>query len=131
MPSEMEKILGLGEIQRERSVPGRQEVAGREFRYVLDDGREPFSSFFKRLIRHAEPPLPASGGVMIEGCALTLPGGDVWQAISYKGDIPGWRRQIELGAEALHVKIASFSGDALVLPGGEVVGLADCKAQFY
>jgi hypothetical protein len=27
MPSEMEKILGLGEIQRERSVPGTQEVA--------------------------------------------------------------------------------------------------------
>ncbi|MDR6411296.1 hypothetical protein [Paraburkholderia terricola] len=131
MPSEMGKILGLGEIQRERSVPGRQEVAGREFRYILDDGGEPFSSLFKRLIRHVQPPLPTSGAAMIEGCAVTLPKGEVWQAISYKGDLLGWRRQIGLGAESLNVNIASLSGDTLVLPDGKMVDLADCKTKFY
>ena len=70
------------------------------------------------------------GGALIEGCALTLPSGRRFQALSYRGDIEGWRRQVELGAEALGVSLGQLMDGALVLEDGTSYPLADCQVEF-
>lgn len=127
---QMEKLLGLGTIQTERTVPGTQPTEGREFRYVADGGEEEFGTVFKKLIRYDSPPIPKSGGAMIEGCKITLPSGEALQAISYKGDIEGWRLQVERGAEALDAKLAKIDGDSITFADGQSFRLTDCKIDF-
>jgi hypothetical protein len=105
-------------------------MAGREFSYVYDDRKQPFSAFFKRLVRHVDPPIPKDGGVVNDGCELTLPTGEVFQAISYRGDIDGWRQQIELGAKALGVQLARIVDDSIVLDDRRSFKLSDCKVKF-
>ena len=110
----MEKLLGLGGIRTERAIPGTQQIEGREFCYVAAAGQEKFDVFFRKLIRHVSPPIPTNGGAVIEGCKITLPNCEVLQAISYKGDIEGWRLQLERGAVALNVELAKIVGDIVV-----------------
>lgn len=128
--SQMEKLLGLGAIPTERTIPGAQLVEGREFRYISAGNKEEFGIFFKKLIRHISPPVPTNGGAMIEGCTITLPNNEVFQAISYKGDIEGWRLQVEQGAEALNAKVAKIDGDSIVSANGQSFPLTECKIDF-
>lgn len=128
--NQMEKLLGLGAIQTERTIPGTQRFEGRECQYVVDGGQEEFRVFFKKLIRHVSPPIPKNGGAIIEGCKITLPNGVALQAISYKGDIEGWRFQIERGAEALNVQLAKIVGDVVVFADAQSFLLSDCRIDF-
>jgi hypothetical protein len=128
--NKMETLLGLGSIQTERTVPGTQKIEGREFRYVSNGGQEEFGMFFKKLIRYVSPPIPKNGGAMIEGCKITLPDGEVFHAISYKGDIEGWRLQVEQGAKSLNVKLARIDADSIVLNDIQSFRLKDCKIDF-
>lgn len=126
----MEELLGLGSIERNRIVPGIQPIEGREFCYIADEGQEDFGIFFKKIIRCIASPIPQNGGAMIEGCKITLPNGEVFQAISYKGDIEGWRMQIEQGARALNVKLARIDEGAIVLDNIRSFLLIDCRIDF-
>ncbi len=128
---EMEELLGLGHIQDKRRIPGTELVEGREFRYVRHEGGAQFGLFFTKLIWHVDPPIPSGGGAMIEGCEITLPSGELFQAISYKGDIDGWRSQVQRGAEALKVSVARISGGSIVLGENQSFLLSDCKVRFY
>jgi hypothetical protein len=38
-----------------------------------------------------------------------LPNGDIFEAVSYKGDIEGWRQQLEQGAKALNEEIGGIN----------------------
>jgi len=127
---QMETLLGLGPIQTERTVPGTQPIEGREFCYVSGKNQEEFEIFFKKLIRHVSPPIPKNGGAMIEGCKITLPDGEVFQAISYKGDIEGWRLQIEQGARSLNATLARIDADSIVLEENQSFCLIDCGIDF-
>jgi len=126
----METLLGLGAIQTERTVPGTQPMEGREFCYVSDKGQEEFGIFFKKLIHYISPPIPKNGGVMIEECKITLPDGEVFQAISYKGDIEGWRLQIEQGAKSLNAKLARIDAESIVPDDIQSFRLIDCRIDF-
>src|SRR5664279_3319308 len=106
MASEMEKILGLGTIQKQRTIPGTLPVSGREFLYVSEDGSEAFRQTFKAVVWKIDPPIATQGAVVLEGCKIQLPTGVWFHAISYKGDTTGWRRQIEDGARLLNLQIA-------------------------
>lgn len=128
--NKMETLLGLGSIQMDRIIPGMQLIEGREFCYVSNQCQEDFVTFFKKLIRHVSPPIPQSGGAMIEGCKITLPDGEVFQAFSYKGDIAGWRLQIEQGAKSLNVRLARIDADSIVLDDSQSFFLKDCKIDF-
>jgi hypothetical protein len=46
-----------------------------------------------------------------------LPNGDIFEAVSYKGDIEGWRQQLEQGAKALNEELAriDIDTDSIVL----------------
>jgi hypothetical protein len=128
MSSKMEDILGP--IDRERRIPGTFSVEGREYRYLGCKVDEDVAALFKTIVRKIDPPIAKSGGVGIEGCKIILPSGDCYFAVSYKGDVPGWREQIEKGADALDVPVAQLLGDKLLLGDGSEVSLSDCQVQF-
>lgn len=127
----MEELLGIGPIHKERIVPGTRLVEGREFCYVSNRNQEKFDMLFKKIIRYISPPIPKNGGIIIEECSITLPNGDIFEAISYKGDIEGWRLQIEQGAKALNEKVARIDKDSIVLDDMRSFHLTDCRINFH
>lgn len=96
-----------------------------EVRDVEDHGREPFKALFRRLVRHVDPPMMKG-----DGCVLTVPTGRRFQAVYYRGDIEGWRRQIAQGAAALQVTLGELVDGVLVLDDGDSYQLADCEVVF-
>lgn len=125
-----EHFRELGALETKRQVPGLVPVDFREVRYAEDCGEEPFEELFERLVWHVNPPVMKDGGALIEGCVLTLPTGRRFQALSYRGDIEGWRRQVALGAEALGVSLGQLVDGALLLDDGTSYPFADCQVEF-
>ncbi|MBV1790832.1 hypothetical protein KQ940_22450 [Marinobacterium sp. D7] len=130
MSKKMEDILGLGPIDKERKVPGTSVVEGREYRYVSCGCDNDIAALFKKLIRKVDPPLATSGGAVNDGCKVTLPSGECYFAVSYKGDIDGWRQQIEQGAAALGLSVAKISQSGFLLDDGNEIPLSECEFQF-
>jgi len=127
---QIKKLLGVSSIPTERAVPGTQLFEGREYCYVSNNSQKDFKKTFDELVDYVSPPIPKDGGVINEACKLTLPNGEIFQAISYRGDIEGWRRQIEQGAKALNEKIAKIETDSIVLDDMQSFRLTDCRIDF-
>lgn len=127
----MEELLGIGSIHKERIVPGTRLVEGREFCYVSNRNQEKFDMLFKKIIRYISPPIPKHGGFIIEECSISLPNGVIFEAISYRGDLEGWRLQIEQGAKAFHEKVAWIDKDSIVLDDMQSFYLTDCRIDFH
>jgi hypothetical protein len=127
----LESLLGHS-IQTERRVPGMYLVEGREFCYVSNNNKVKFGKLFHELF-NVPPKIPQSGGALIEGCKITLPNGDMFEAVSYKGDIEGWRQQLEQGAKALNEELAriDIDTDSIVLNDMRSFRLSDCMIDFY
>ncbi|MCM1540361.1 MAG: hypothetical protein NC121_03780 [Blautia sp.] len=127
----LEHVLGHP-IRKERRVPGTYLVEGREFRYVSNKSHVNFAKLFHELF-NVPPKIPQSGGVLVERCKITLPNGDIYEAVSYKGDIEGWRQQLEQGAKALNEELAGIDidTDAIVLNDMQSFPLTDCMIDFY
>ena len=130
MPKTMEEILG-GSINKERLVPGSIASEGREWWYVEVEGPIDFKGLFREIVRAVQPAIPTGGGAMEEGCELTLPDGRKFHALSYRGDLSGWRRQIAEGAKKVGVKAAPVVDGQLVLSEAERMPISDCIARFY
>ncbi|EDS4738672.1 hypothetical protein B0C58_004729 [Salmonella enterica subsp. enterica serovar Oranienburg] len=120
-------------VDNEREIPGATPVKWREYRYVLDDGRDSFigNGLFNKLTGQIAPLIPTSGGAITENCKLLLPSGECLQALSYKGDIEGWRKQIEKGAKELGLFTGKIMGDEIILSDNRRYKLSACKVEFY
>ena len=127
----LESLLG-GPISTERIVPGTHLFEGREYRYVSNKSQVKFDNLFYELVR-VQPQIPQYGGAVIEGCKITLPDGDIFEAISYQGDVEGWRQQFEQGAKALNEEVAriDIDTDSIVLNDMRSFRLADCIIDFH
>lgn len=127
----IEKVIGHP-ICKERRVPGTYLVEGREYRYVSNKRQVKFGKLFHELCS-VPPAIAQNGGALIEGCKITLPNGDIFEAVSYKGDIDGWRQQIEKGAKAFNEELAriDIDTDSIVLNDMRSFRLADCIIDFY
>lgn len=125
-----EHLRELGPLEPKRQVPGLIPVSHREVRYVEDRGEEPFKELFERVVWHVNPPVMQDGGALIEGCVLTLPTKRRFQAMSYRGDIEGWRQQVVQGAAALGVPLGQLVDGVLILDDGTSYPLADCQIEF-
>lgn len=127
MPS-MEEILGQP-IERERAVPGTRPGESEKVRYV--SFREPVtpSDVLREIPWKVKPPLPKRGGVVLEGCIVTLPDGTHLCALSYHGDVEGWQKQIEQGAQDLGLVSARLDPDTLHLSDGRSVPLDACTIE--
>ena len=127
----LERLLG-GSIQTKRRVPGMYFVEGREFCYVSNKNQVKFGELFHKLF-NVPPIIPQNGGALIEGCKITLPSGEVFEAVSYKGDIEKWRQQLEQGAKVLNEELAIIDIDteSIMLNDTRSFCLADCTINFY
>ena len=127
----LEQIIGHP-IQTERKVPGTYLHEGREYRYVSNKSQAKFGKLFHEICS-VLPCIPQDGGAIVEGCKITLPNGDIFEAVSYKGDIEGWRQQLEQGAKALNEEIAriDIDTDSIVLNDAQSFRLTDCIIDFY
>lgn len=127
----LEHVLGHP-IHKERRVPGTYLVEGREYRYVSNKSQVKFGKLFHELW-NVPPGIPQNGGALIEGCKITLPNGDIFEAVSYKGDIEGWRQQLEQGVKAFNEEVARIDIDtySIVLNDMRSFRLADCIIEFY
>lgn len=121
-----------------RHIPGTIKVEGREYLYISEDGEDFFTknsravekqSLFDKVTSLFE--IAQSGGVISENCKLRLPTNELFHGLSYKGDIEGWRKQIEQGAELLGLLTGKISENNLELSDGRIYALSDCKIEFY
>lgn len=128
---QLERLLGHP-IRKERRVPGTYLVEGREYRYVSNKSQVKFGKLFHEVF-NVPPKIPQNGGALVEGCKITLPNGDIFEAVSYKGDIEGWRQQLEQGAKALNEELAriDIDTDSIVLNDMRSFRLTDCTIDFY
>ncbi|MDV2987562.1 UNVERIFIED_CONTAM: hypothetical protein Q9R58_24960 [Methylobacteriaceae bacterium AG10] len=126
MPS-IEEILGP--IEREPKVPGTRPGESEKVRYIsFQEPRTP-DDVFEEVPWVVEPPLPKRGGVILEGCILTLPDGLQFCALLFHSDIEAWQRQIEEGARMLGLVSARLEDEVLHLSDGRSIPLADCKVE--
>ena len=131
MASEMERILGR-RFKSERTIPGTTlSSAGRRVIYVSEDTAIEFRKIFHDLLGKAQPLSPKDGGAILAGCMITLPDGRRFHAVSFKGDIPGWSKQIELGASAYNLEIATLANGEISVVSNGKFGLGECKVEFY
>lgn len=54
----------------------------------------------------------------------------MFHAIGYHGDLEGWRKDIEAGAQAMHLLLARIEGDKFVVSDGRLFPLSECKIEF-
>ncbi|GJL36563.1 hypothetical protein PUATCC27989T_01480 [Phytobacter ursingii] len=127
----LEKILG-GKIEpsNARDVPGVMVVDGQQVVYFSDDGKSNPRKQFDNITCFSEPPNAVRGGVNERGCKITPPSGPIFHAISYHGDLDGWRKDIEAGAIGLGLLLAHIKGDQFVISDGRSIPLSDCKIEF-
>ncbi len=111
----------------ERIIPGKSAVEGREYIYISDNGKNEFSKIFNTLTEQVKPRNATSGGAIVEGCKIWLPDNEgLFHAISYKGDVEGWRKDFELGAKALNLLIAKIKDNNIVISNEKSFNLSDC-----
>ncbi|MBU2714240.1 hypothetical protein [Zooshikella harenae] len=133
MTKTMKEILGAEFFDKERKIPGTVVKTEREFRYISCDSNSTWkslSALFKKVVREIDPPIATSGGVINEGCKISVPSGGCYFAVSYKGDIEGWRQQIEQGAKSLGLSVAKILQDKILLHDGSEYLLSECNIEF-
>lgn len=125
----MERALGEKiEPLAEQHMPGLVVSSTVGVVYFQDDGQHGLYEQFDRLTERVAPSLAQHGGVATTRHTLTLPTGQIFHALRYRGDLEGWRRQIEEGARILGVTLGSIcNGADFELSDGRVFALADCK----
>lgn len=111
-------------------IPGTIAREGKEYIYFSDDGSG-FSKIFKVLTKHKGENYAQNGSLGEERCKLFTPDNILFYAISYKGDLEGWRKDIELGAQEHGITLAWVDGEDFVLSDGKSYKLSQCKAEFY
>ena len=83
----------LGPIEREPKVPGTRPGESAKVRYVSFQELDRPSDVFREVTRAVKPPVPKRGGVVLQGCIVTLPDGLRLYALSFHSDVEGWQRQ--------------------------------------
>ncbi|MDP8185532.1 hypothetical protein [Phocoenobacter skyensis] len=131
MTKTLEEILGFDPLTYVNEIPGKIKCDFREFWYVEDNEGKFQKKLFDKLTDAVDPPLCKSGGVITQNCKITTINGRVFEGLSYKGDLEGWRQQIIQGAEILNVDLAQIQDNKLVLLTDESYDLDECDISFY
>jgi hypothetical protein len=114
-----------------RSIPGTVAIEGREFMYIEIFGGERFSTLLDDEEQlGSEIPMPKSGGAMEEKARLSLQGGASLIAISYKGDVPGWRKRFIACCEKKGRRWGIPKDQTLVLSDGTTLSLPESNTTF-
>ncbi len=127
----LERILG-GKIEQrdQREIPGLSPVDGTEFLYFEDDGKNNSKKQFDLLLDSAGTIAAVSGGIVSDRCRISLPTGMAFHALSYHGDIVGWKAAVEAGARARGLLLARIERDQFIVSDGRSFPLSECKVEF-
>lgn len=129
--NQLESILGERiERKNQREIPGLVVRDGVEVLYFSVDAKASAKKLFKSITNHTNPPIAQSGGANERGCVITVPGEIAFHALSYHGDLDGWRKDIEIGAAALGVVLAKIQSSGIVLGDGRSFSLDQCTIKF-
>ncbi len=93
---------------------------GEGFRQILNDA----------LNSCEDLPMPQSGGVIEEKARITLADGSSLLAISYKGDVSGWRRKLAAYCESRGRKWGIASKHVMTLSDGLEIDLRNMSIFF-
>ncbi|MCL5247608.1 hypothetical protein M4I21_17450 [Cellulophaga sp. 20_2_10] len=117
----------------ERITPGTVNIENSEVLYISDSGNDDFndSLFYKVTSQFDQQPIAQSGGVVNENCKLWLPTNELFNCLSYKGDVEGWRKEITGGAKILGLITGKIVCDKIELSDSRTYLLSDCKVEFY
>lgn len=127
----LESILGQRiERRNQREIPGLTARDGIEVVYFSVNAKSNARKLFRAITNHTNPPSAQSGGVSERGCVITTPCGIKFNALSYHGDLDGWRTDIEKGATACGVLLAKIEAQVLVLADERVFPLNQCTVEF-
>lgn len=117
----------------ERIIPGTINIENSEVLYISDSGNDDFEDclFDKVTSQFDEQPIAQSGGVVNENCKLWLPTNELFNCLSYKGDIEGWRKEITGGATILGLLTGKINENNIEISDGRFYALSDCRVVFY
>jgi hypothetical protein len=130
--TDIEKILG-GKLERRdaRIVPGLHHVVdGQMAIYYQDDGKTSQKLLFRTLLDGVTERSAKFGGRISDPCTIRAPDGTLFRAMICRGDMEGWRRDVEAGTRALGLLIASIDGENFKICDGRQFSLRDCVIMF-
>jgi hypothetical protein len=129
MTTEIERLLGV-KFDRERKIPGTIPSDTRKYIYIAHnkDGMDDKDQF--NLLSDAMDFSHSSyGGMLEEQFSIITPDGSLFHGISYKGDLEGWRKDIELGAKNLNLPTAVIQDNNIIISDGRSFKLSDCTTE--
>jgi len=113
------------------TIPGTVQVEGREFWYIQAESNINFLSQFRVLLEINTESVATKGGISLENCLITTPNNTSFMALSYKGDLPGWRSRIKEAAGCLGLMLAQLKSSSLVIDNQEQFLIAECEVKFF
>ena len=130
MARSIEEIVG--KIERERVIPGTRpgQIQSDNVRYVSFGQRDDPAEAYLNVTRRVDPPLAKSGGVMLDGCIITVPDGARFYPLVLNGDVQGWLRQIDQGASELGLLTGKIISATFLVSDGRSYPLTACSVEF-
>jgi hypothetical protein len=116
-------------------IPGVEIFEPREYRYILINENEKFENktkgIFSKITTCHEEPLP-EGGILAEGFIIVTPNNEKYYGLSYRGNIEGWRKEIEKNAELDNRKFGKIiNKDIFWINDNTEYNLKDCEYYGY
>lgn len=124
MTSEMERILGA-KIGRPEALPGQTGDQCRAIYVSYPSNRKPIP-LLKEVVNYQEPVLASSGGVVFDESIVTIPDGTQFYSLALNGDLSGWHKQIEAGANHFGLLTGVWSGENFAVNDGRNFNSSDC-----
>ena len=114
-----------------RTIPGMINEEGREVLYIETNENEGFRQLTdKAFASCSDVPMPQHGGMIEEKAHILLDDGSSLLGVSYRGDIPGWRRKLTAYCEFSNRKWGVASNQIMMLSDGTEIDLCTSKVTF-
>jgi len=111
------------------NLPGIYPIEGREFRYLEWKSTEGFRELFPKISSFGDSNLPSHGGILNEETVITLPTGERFFGVSFRGDLAGWDQKISDCAAANNLRVGRVIKRMLKLSDGTEVSLGACEIK--
>lgn len=127
----LEMILG-GNLEQSdsRVIPGICKRSDAEVFYFSVPEKVNHRKQFRNITNYTSPPFAQYGGASEGGCSIKLPDGVYFYALTYHGDLIGWKKDIEEGAKAYGSLLATIEEENFILNDGRVFNLSACQINF-